>query len=198
MLTTMLSWMVVDPVLTSSLPDPQSAWYLRYGPAAATLLIGVVTIAANLFIYRLSRQENRRSRRESYRQNIRPALTFVRRSEKIWILLNAGQGTAFNITLRDFGTDALASKTDLYPLLPQEEVELPFLEKGQRLVAEYTNMYGRDPRHTVCQKNKNVFKRGPYREDGTFGHRVEADRRLNEGRMSDTQIRRVFRGSHGR
>ncbi len=47
-----------------------------------------------------------------------------------------------------------------YPIAPGQQIKLDCLKDAGKLVANYVNIYGQDPHHTVCARNENGLKAG--------------------------------------
>ena len=104
---------------------------------------------------------------ESLRNSVRPVLVLVRRSppseptgNKLWHLINVGNGCAKDIVLGDHIEGKPWKTTRLYPLSKGESLVVQHgIEAGVRIVATYCDIDGRSFT-TECSGNRNAISDG--------------------------------------
>jgi len=94
-------------------------------------------------------------------------IVFYRRSERVWILKNVGEGTAINVAIRNYiDNDNVRDEVILYPVTPDEEIRLDYLKgPAVKLVANYVNIFGQDPHHSICSQDLNEIRGGKLKDN---------------------------------
>lgn len=95
-------------------------------------------------------------------RNIRPTLVFFRDETEAspkWKMRNIGQGAAMYIRVRDYKGGSVVRKVKPYALRPGDDRPLDWVTGGDRLEADYTDVYGRRWYQSVGDDNNTVFKR---------------------------------------
>jgi hypothetical protein len=81
-------------------------------------------------------------------------MVFYREAGQKWILKNVGEDSALNVSILNYSGDQLKDELELYPIAPGPQIKLDYLKGADKLVANYVNIYGQDPHHTVCARNE--------------------------------------------
>jgi hypothetical protein len=115
--------------------------------------------------------------REARGNKLLPIMVFYRGAELKWILKNVGEGTALDVSILNYSGDQLKDELRLYPVAPGQQIKLDYLKGADKLVANYVNIYGQDPHHTICARNDNGLKAGRFegKPSQTFGKGHESD-----------------------
>jgi hypothetical protein len=128
--------------------------WLPYVPA-----VSAASAAVAAFLSLISIWLNNHLARGARGYKLLPIIVFYRRSELIWTLKNVGDGTALKVSVRNYkNATQVQDEVELYPVGPGEEIRLDYLKGADKLVANYVNIFGQDPHHTVCSKNTNEMR----------------------------------------
>jgi hypothetical protein len=96
-------------------------------------------------------------------RGIRPILIFYRDEKEEtpkWRMKNIGQGPAMHIRVSDYKSDThVSNRVLLYPIRPGEERPLTWVTGGNKLIAEYTDAYGRRWFKSIGLDNDTRFGR---------------------------------------
>ena len=139
--------------------------FLDYVPVVsamiAALSAGIAAVTAFVSI-----RMTRSLAREARGNKLLPIIIFYRRAGGVWTLKNIGEGTASGVFIRNYiAADRVLNEVALYPVAPNQEIRLDYLEGADKLVARYVNIFGQDPHYTICARNDNDLKSGEYTAD---------------------------------
>jgi hypothetical protein len=134
--------------------ETHTSW-LSYVPVVSA---AIAAISATISVWL-----TRKLARESRGNNLLPMMVFYRGAELKWILKNVGEGTALNVSILNYSGDHLKDELELYPVAPGQQIKLDYLKGADKLIANYVNIYGQDPHHTICARNDNGLKGGRYK-----------------------------------
>jgi hypothetical protein len=160
-----------DQQLVSQLADAihkaaqgQPSW-TSYIPGVSAVISTLSAFLSILFFVR-SQKNTRAMASEARGYKLLPVIVFYRRSERVWILKNVGEGTAINVVIRNYlAINQVRDEVTLYPVTPGEEIQLDYLNgPAVRLIAKYVNIFGQDPHYTVCSRNVNEIKAGLFED----------------------------------
>ena len=127
--------------------------WLSYIPAVSA---AIAALSASVSVW-----VTRSLAREARGNKLLPVMVFYRGPELVWILKNVGEGTARNVSIRNYtGGDQLQDELELYPVAPGQQIRLDYLRGADKLIAAYVNIYGQDPHYTICSRNTNDMKSG--------------------------------------
>jgi len=129
----------------------------------------------------------------SYVRSMRPAIFFIRDADDgspRWKMRNLGNGPAVNIRVRDYKGQTVQARIHCYPLIAGEKRSIAWVSGGDKLEAEYTDVYGRRWYRSVGENNSTNYSRRRFAfwrrpaKDYLLGYEPEihALRRVNQQR----------------
>jgi len=95
-------------------------------------------------------------------RNIRPTLVFFRDENEArpkWKMRNIGQGAAMYIRVRDYKGHSIVGRVTPYALRPGDDRPLDWVTGGDRLEADYADVYGKRWYQSVGTSNNTTFRR---------------------------------------
>lgn len=98
----------------------------------------------------------------SHGRSIRPTLVFYRDetdAQPKWRLKNVGLGPALHIRVRDYKGASIVRKVKPYAIEPSESRPLDWVTGGDRLEADYTDVFGRRWYRSVGDNNDTHFEK---------------------------------------
>src|ERR1035438_10015965 len=118
--------------------------WLSYVPVVSAAIAAISAMISVRMTIKLAREA---------RGNILlPIMVFYRGTELKWILKNVGEGTALNVSILNYSGDRLRDELELYPVAPGQQIKLDYVKGADKLIANYVNIYGQDPHHTICAR----------------------------------------------
>jgi len=132
------------------------ASWLSYVPVVSAAIAALLSLAS-LWVTRSLARKARGNK-------LLPSMVFYRGAELAWILKNAGEGTALNVSILNYSGDQLKNEVELYPVAPGQQIKLDYLRGPDKLIAKYVNIYGEDPQYAICSSNVSGLRAGRFEE----------------------------------